>query len=132
MRAAAVFAWIAGFGFGLPGAYGLGYFAERGHVWMFLGLPTYGQGPFEDVGLDTTTTLLAAFLLVCAAEVIAGVLLWQRRLHAIAFAAALLPVEFAFWIGFGLPAGPILGLSRTAVAATARVTAGARDSHRAR
>jgi hypothetical protein len=55
------------------------------------------------------------FLLVCAAELIAGWLLWQHRRAGAVLALALLPPEVAFWIGFDLPAGPVLGLARTAL-----------------
>lgn len=79
------------------------------------GLPDLRRGPFEDIGLKTTVPLLVLFLLVCAAEVLAGWLLWQRRRAGAVLALALLPLEFAFWIGFALPAGPVLGLARTAL-----------------
>ena len=79
MRTAAVLAWVAGLGFGLPCTSAIWYFADRGHVWTFLGFPTYGGGPFEDIGIQTTVPLLVLFLLVCAAELIAGWLLWQHR-----------------------------------------------------
>lgn len=113
LRAAAVLAWFSGLGFGLPCAYAIWYFADRGEVWTFLGFPTYGGGPFEDIGITTTVPLLVVFLLVCAAEVAAGWLLWQRRRAGAVLALALLPAEFAFWIGFALPAGPLMGLART-------------------
>jgi len=113
LKAAAVPAWVTGFGFGLPCAYAIWYFADRGDVWTFLGFPTYGAGPFEDIGIETAVPLLWLFLLVCAAEVAAGWLLWQRRRLGAVLALALLPVEFAFWIGFALPFGPVAGLART-------------------
>jgi hypothetical protein len=112
-RTAAVFAWIAGLGFGLPGGYAIWYFADRDQVWTFLGFPTYGDGPFEDIGVHTTVPLLAGYLLVCAAEVAAGWMLWQHRRVGRLLALALLPVELVFWIGFALPFGPVLGLART-------------------
>ena len=113
LRAAAVLAWVAGFGFGLPCCYAIWYFADRGEVWTFLGFPTYGGGPFEDIGIATTVPLLVLFLLVCAAEAAAGWLLWQHRRAGAVLALALLPAEFAFWIGFALPFGPVAGLART-------------------
>jgi len=113
LKAAAALAFFSGLCFGLPCAYAIWYFADRGEVWTFLGFPTYGRGPFEDIGIDTTVPLLVLFLLVCAAEVAAGWLLWQRRRAGAVLALALLPVEFAFWIGFALPLGPVVGLART-------------------
>jgi len=113
MRTAAALAWAAGLGFGLPCIYAIWYLADRGDVWTFLGFPTYGGGPFEDVGIEITVPLLVVFLLVSAAELVTGWLLWHRRRAGAVLALALLPVEFAFWIGFALPLGPVLGLART-------------------
>lgn len=71
-RAAAVLAWLAGLGFGLPCLYGISYFAEHGAVATVLGFPAYGGGPFEDVGVTTSVPLLGAFLGVCVLECVAG------------------------------------------------------------
>ena len=71
-------AWVAGFGFGLPGAYGAAYLTRHAEVWTFLGFPTYGGGPFESWGFPTLPMQMA-FVLVCVAELIAGNLLWLRR-----------------------------------------------------
>lgn len=111
-RASAVLAFVAGLGFGVPGVYGTWHLAAHGHVWMFLGFPTYGGGPFEDIGIDTTVALLGAFVVICAAEVLLGWMLWQRGRGAVLLALALLPFEFVFWIGFALPLGPLLGIAR--------------------
>jgi hypothetical protein len=115
VRAAAVVSWSLGLGFGVPGAYGAWYFADRGEVWTFLGFPTYGDGPFESIGIETSTTVLIVFSLVCLAELVAGVLLWRRKRRGAILTLALLPIELAFWIGFALPFGLALGLARTAL-----------------
>ena len=114
-RLAAVLAWVLGFGFGLPGLYGIRHFSRTGEVWRFLGFPTYGEGPFEEAGVPTSVPLLAAFAAVCAGEVTTGWLLWRRRRAGRRWAVALLPVELVFWWGFALPFGPPLGLARTAL-----------------
>ena len=114
-KAAAVCSLVLGLGFGLPGAYGAWHFARHGEVWTFLGFPTYGQGPFERWGLPTSVPLLVCFVLVCAAEVAVGVLLWRDAGSGLWLALALLPVELVFWVGFALPFGPVLGLARTAL-----------------
>jgi hypothetical protein len=101
--------------FGVPCGYAVWYFAEHGRVWTFLGFPTYGDGPFEDVGLHTSVPLLGSFLLVGVAELAVGRLLWRRRRAGVVLALAVLPFEFAFWIGFALPFGPVIGLARTAL-----------------
>ena len=112
MRTAAVLAIASGVLFGLPCAYGIWYFVDRGEMWTFLGFPTYGDGPFEDVGLPTSVPLLGLFLVVCLAEVVIGVLLWRGRRSGVVAGLALLPLEFAFWIGFLLPFGYLFGAAR--------------------
>lgn len=114
MRTAAVLAWFTGLGFGLPGAVGLWHLIDRGRVWTFLGFPTYGGGPFEDAGIRSSAGLLAAFVVVCALEVLAGRWLWKRQRRGVTLAFGLLPFELVFWIGFALPVGLLLGAARTA------------------
>ncbi|HSV39036.1 MAG TPA: hypothetical protein VLI04_09770 [Nocardioidaceae bacterium] len=104
-----------GLGFGIPGVLGLRHFAHTGEVWTFMGFPTYGGGPFERMGLPTSTPLLLGFIAVCAAEVAVGVMLWVDAPYAATLSYVLLPFEFLFWIGFALPFGPILGVARTVV-----------------
>lgn len=84
-------------------------------MWTFLGVSTYGDGPFERWGLPTSVALLLGFVAVCAAEVAVGVLLWRDATSAPWPALALLPVELVFWIGCALPFGPLPGLARTAL-----------------
>jgi len=108
-----VLAWVTGLGFGLPGLYGTWYFATHDQVWQFLGFPTYGDGPFDRVGLETSVPLLLAFLMICAAELVCGWWLWRRRAMGGEIALVLLPFEFTFWLGFALPLGPVLGGVRT-------------------
>jgi hypothetical protein len=111
MRAAA--GWISvflGLGFGIPCAFGLRHFAQTGEVWTFMGFPTYGGGPFERIGVETTTGLLVGFLVVCVAQLVAGGMLVMDAPYASLLSWVLLPFEFAFWIGFALPVGIVLGL----------------------
>jgi hypothetical protein len=115
MRAAALCAWSAALGFGLPGLYGTWYLAAHDRLWSFLDFPTYGSGPLEGLGVETTTPLLITFVLVCAAELVVGWMLWRRKRAAIAISLALLPLELAFWIGFALPVAIALGLARIAL-----------------
>jgi len=127
-RAAGVLAWLAGLGFGLPGVYGLWYFTEHDTVWTFMDFPTYGDGPFEDIGISTSVPLLAGFVAVCAAELVIGVLLWAGTPRAWWLSLVLLPAELFYWIGFALPIGLLLGLARAAVVIAARTTARADPS----
>lgn len=114
MKAAAGFVSVfLGLCFGLPCVFAIRHFAQTGEVWTFMGFPTYGNGPFERIGIRTSSALLVGFLLVCIAEVAVGFLLWAGNSHAPAASYALLPFELAFWIGFALPIGPPLGILRT-------------------
>jgi hypothetical protein len=113
LKAAAILSWITGLGFGLPAIYGLWFFAKNRAVWIFMGFPAYGNGPFESIGLHTSIPLLAGFVAVCIAEVVVGALLWSGSPAGIWLSFALLPFEFAYWIGFALPFGPIFGIIRT-------------------
>ncbi len=104
---------VLGLGFGLPCVFAIRHFARTGQVWTFMGFPTYGHGPFERIGIETSVALLVGFLTVCVAEVALAVMLWAGTPYAPALSHALLPFELVFWIGFALPLGPLLGLART-------------------
>jgi hypothetical protein len=95
VKLAAVISILVGLGFGLPCAYGIRYLSTTDEVWTFLGFPTYGGGPFEDIGIPTTVLLLVAFLVVCGLEVVTGWLLWRGLRAGAVLAGALLPFELA-------------------------------------
>jgi hypothetical protein len=111
-RAAGVLSVLLGLGFGVPGVIGARHLAGHGEVWRFLGFPTYGEGPFERAGIPTTVPLIAGFVAVCAAEVAVGVLLLADWHPALWLSLALLPFELAYWAGFALPFGFVLGAAR--------------------
>ena len=115
LRAAGVVSVLLGLGFGIPGVLGAIHLARTGEVWTFLGFPTYGGGPFERVGLRPSVPLILGFVVVCAAEVVLGALLWADAPHAALLSYLILPFELFFWIGFALPFGPLLGIARTAL-----------------
>ena len=71
-----------------------------------MGYPTYGNGPFEKIGVHTTTPLLFGFLLVCALECIAGWGLWSGDKGSAILSVGIIPIEMIFFIGFALPFGP--------------------------
>jgi len=116
LRVAGVLGGILGLGFGIPGIVAIAHFARTGEVWTFMGYPTYGGGPFESHGLKTSVPLLAAFVAVCAAETVDGVLLWRRSRGGVIGSIILVPFELFFWWGFALPFGPLLGIPRTVLA----------------
>ena len=114
-----------GLGFGPLAVYGARFFAEHGTVWYFAGFPTYGDGPFESIGIPTSVPLIAGFAAVCAAEVALGARMWAGRRSSLKLSFALLPFEAVYWIGFALPFGVVLGAVRTA-AVTAALRRGRR------
>lgn len=113
--AAGLISVLLGLGFGLPCLFGIRHFVRTGEVWTFMGFPTYGKGPFERIGIPTSTPLLVVFLAVCLAEVVIGGMILTDAPSARVLALALLPVELVFWIGFALPLGPPLGIARAAL-----------------
>jgi hypothetical protein len=113
LRGAAATSLLLGLGFGIPGVIGMVQFARTREVWTLWGFPTYGGGPFERLGMNTSVPLLAAFVAVCAAELVTGTMLWTGASGAVPAIWILLPFEFAFWIGFALPFGPVIAVVRT-------------------
>ena len=85
---------------------------NRKSIAYFMGFPTYGHGPFEKIGVQTTTPLLTGFLLVCALECVAGWGIWSGDKGAAVLSIAIIPVEIMFYIGFALPFGPPFLLAR--------------------
>jgi hypothetical protein len=113
LRVAAVLLWITGLGAGvfcLPAIRNLLIGRDIPYI---MGLPAYGKGPFEHVGLPTTVPLLVAFLLACILESVAGLLLWRGYKVGAILSLALVPAGAIFWWGFALPFPPIFALVRT-------------------
>ena len=65
------------------------------------------------MGIKSTVPLLSTFVAVCAAECVAGGLLWHNRRSGAVLSLALLPVESGFWVGFALPIPPAFAAVRT-------------------
>ena len=114
-KAAGVSSFVLGLGFGLPDVYAVWHLVRTGTIARLLGYPTYGEGYFARHDVETTVPLLLGFLVVCVLECVAGYLLWGEHRSGAVLALALLPAELAYWIGFSLPFGPVLGLLRTAL-----------------
>ena len=108
LRTASILHWIVGLGFGIPGVFGIRELAAGRGILVFMGFPTYGRGPFERVGVQSTVPLLLLFVLVCLLECVAGWMLWSGTQAGAIFALALLPIAAVFWWGFALPIPPIL------------------------
>lgn len=109
-RVAAVLHWFVAFGFGVFCFPAIRALRAGRDIPMVMGFPAYGRGPFERIGLPTTVPLLAAFLLVCILEAVAGLLLWQGDKAGAILALLLLPAGAFFWWGFALPIPPVLAV----------------------
>ena len=113
LRASAVLLFINGVGFGFPCVLAIRNLMAGRDIPIIMGFPAYGRGPFERIGISTTIPLLAAFLLVCSLEVVAGWLLWSGDKTGAILALVLLPFGAVFWWGFALPIPPIFAVART-------------------
>lgn len=112
IKIAALCSWFSGLGFGIPCIYGIWSMIKGKGIAYVMGFPTYGNGPFEKIGVHTTTPLLTGFLFVCALECIVGWGLWSGDKGAAILSMAIIPVEMVFYIGFALPFGPPILLLR--------------------
>ena len=87
-------------GFAIPAIVSVGQ--GHGIIYTF-GNPTYGNGPFEQIGVPTTVPLLAGFLAACAVQVVGGVLLLWPRPSGIVVSVVGILLGAPFWWGFNLP-----------------------------
>jgi hypothetical protein len=110
LRIAAVLHWFIAVGFGVFCFPAIRNLLMGQSIPIVMGFPAYGRGPFERVSIPTTVPLLAAFLLVCILEGVAGILLWGGYKPGAVLALVLLPVAGVFWWGFALPIPPIFAL----------------------
>ena len=113
MKTASICLWFSGLGFGIPAIYGIWYFMKTHNIATFMGFPTYGNGPFVKIGIDTNVPLLVGFFLVCVLECICGWGLWSGDKGSAILSLAIIPVELLFFIGFALPIGSPLIVIRT-------------------
>ena len=113
LRVAAGLLWFSAVGFGVPCLIAIRSLAAGRDVPTVMGFPAYGGGPFERHGIQSSVWLVAAFLVVCVLEGVAGALVWNGRLAGGVLAVATLPFGALFWWGFALPIAPLLALART-------------------
>lgn len=99
LRVAAVLLWLNGVGFGVFTLPAIRNLLLGREIPVVMGFKAYGGGPFERHGLPTTVWLLAAFLLVCVTECVAGWLLWSGHRSGAALALALLPFAGRVLVG---------------------------------
>ena len=117
---AGVLSVLSGLGFGIPGVIGARHLARTGEIWFFLGFPTY-SGPFEKFGIQASVALITWFVVICALEIVVGVLLLAGWQPALWLSVLLLPFELLFWLGFSLPFGFVFGAARAIVIVIALV-----------
>jgi len=110
LRVAAILHWIVAIGFGVFCFPAIQNLLIGRDIPIVMGFPAYGRGPFERVGISTTVPLLAAFLLVCMLEAVAGFLLWRGSITGAVLALVLLPIGGVFRWGFALPIPPFFAL----------------------
>lgn len=110
LRVAAFMHWFIAVGFGVFCIPAIQNLLSGRDIPIVMGFPAYGRGPFERVGIPTTVPLLAAFLLVCILEAVAGVLLWGGYKSGAVLALALIPLGALFWWGFALPIPPVFAV----------------------
>ena len=104
IRAAAVTYVALGVGFGAGTAVTLGLYARDGELPMTpWGFRSLAGGPFERLPPEQFAALGSALVGVCAAEVVAGIWLWQGRRRGAVLALATSPVALALGAGFALP-----------------------------
>jgi hypothetical protein len=108
LRVAAILHWFIAVGFGVFCVPAIRKLLSGRDIPIVMGFPAYGRGPFERIGIPTTVPLLAAFLLVCILEAVAGVLLWRGSMAGAVLSLVLLPLGAVFWWGFALPIPPIV------------------------
>ena len=113
LHLAAILLLISGVGFGVFCIPAIRNLLLGRDIPTVMGLPAYGKGPFERVGIKTTVPLLTGFLLVCMLEAVAGLLVWVGSKAGAILALAILPAGAIFWWGFALPFGPIFALLST-------------------
>lgn len=113
LRLAGALLLISGVGFGVFCIPAIRNLLTGRDIPTVVGLPAYGRGPFERVGIRTTVPLLAGFLLVNILEIVAGLLVWRGSRAGAILALALLPAGALYWWGFALPFGPVFALVRT-------------------
>lgn len=113
LRIASVLLWINGIGFGVFCIPAIRNLSAGRDIPMVMGLPAYGRGPFERIGISTTVPLLVAFLLVCALQVLAGIMVWGGSKAGAILAIVSFPMGAVFWWGFALPFGPVFAVIST-------------------
>jgi hypothetical protein len=113
LQVASGLCWVNAVGFGVFCLPAIRNVSKGLDLPIVFGYTAYGGGAFERVGIRSSVWLLAAFLLVCVLEGVAGWLLWGGHQSGAILALALLVPGAVFWWGFSLPIPPLFALVRT-------------------
>jgi hypothetical protein len=113
LRASAVVHGVTGVGTALviPGVL-VGMARERQIQTGPFGIRSLAGGPFEQLGIDWMVELGWAYVGLSVLEVLAGILLWQRRRSGAWLSVGLTPPLIVFWVGFALPLPPLVAALR--------------------
>jgi hypothetical protein len=112
LRASAVVHWVSGVGTVAVLPVELTAMARERQIQTGpFGLPAL-SGPFEQLGIDWMVGLGWAYVGLGVLEVLAGILLWQRRRGGAWLSVGLTPPLIVFWVGFALPLPPLVAALR--------------------
>jgi len=113
LRAAAVVHWVAGVGTAVVIPSVLVAMAREREIQIGpLGIRSLAGGPFEQLGIDWMVGLGWGYVGLSVLEVLAGILLWQRRRGGASLSVGLVPPALVFWVGFALPFPPLVAAIR--------------------
>ncbi len=119
LRVAGLCALVNGVGFGAFDIPAIWHLAQEHQVWIALGNPTYGNGPFETHGISVSVPVLLAFFGSCLVLAFGGALLLLPRTIGVVFTGAGIVMCAPFWWGFDLPFAWLSALTILALLAIA-------------
>ena len=103
LRAASVGYVLPGLGFGIGALVTIRHLAEHGELPMTpWGFRAY-SGPFEELGPERFKALAWVFAVVCACDVLAGLLTWRGDRRGPRLVAVATPPGVVLGLGFALP-----------------------------
>jgi len=111
LRASALVHWVSGVGTVVVLPLELAAMARERQIQSVMGLPAL-SGPFERLGIDRMVGLGWAYVGLSVVEVLAGILLWQRRRGGAWLSVALIAPSIVLWVGFALPLPPLVAALR--------------------
>ncbi len=117
LKASAALLWVGAVGIGLSATLVASHLLRERAFPTVAGIRLFGGGAFERWSPEVVVRLLGLLTALCAMQLFAGWLIWNRQQLGATVMLALLPLEVAFWIGFALPYPPPLAAIRLALLA---------------